>query len=421
MSAYNEHLVIVGNGMAGHRLLETVLAHPHRPRHITILGDEPASAYNRILLSPWLAGDMDRETLTLRHHDWYAAQGVSLIVGERVTAIDRQCRTLTTDQGRRLAYDRLVLATGSRAARPAVPGSDLDGIHAFRDLEDGERLASLADAGGRAVVIGGGLLGLEAAEGMRKRGMTVSVVHRATHLMNRQLDPTAADMLAAELGARGLEIHTGADLAAYAPDADGQRATGVVLSDGTTLTADCVVAAIGIVPNTSLAERAGLATARGIQVDAFMNTSDPHISALGECCEFEGTTYGLVEPIWRQAEVLAARLCGDTPAPYRERPCATKLKVSGISLYAFGPIAPTSAHEVLTYHDPQHGDYRRLLLRDGVIDGAVLYGDTGDGPWYFQCALAGEDLSACRQALLFGASDAQPLLDKPDTLSEEAA
>ncbi|WP_306610612.1 FAD-dependent oxidoreductase [Chromohalobacter japonicus] len=147
MSTYDEHLVIVGNGMAGHRLLETVLAHPHRPRHITILGDEQATAYNRILLSPWLAGDMDREALTLRHNDWYAAQGVSLIAGERVTAIDRQCRTLTTDQGRRLAYDRLVLATGSRAARPAVPGSDLDGIHAFRDLEDGERLASLADAG----------------------------------------------------------------------------------------------------------------------------------------------------------------------------------------------------------------------------------------------------------------------------------
>lgn len=421
MSANDEHLVIVGNGMAGHRLLERVLAHPHRPRHITILGDEPETAYNRILLSPWLAGEMDRSALTLRERDWYTAQGVTLIAGERVTAIDRQARTLTTDRQRRLDYDQLVLATGSQAARPGAPGDDLDGIHTFRDLRDGERLARLADTGGRAVVLGGGLLGLEAAEGLRKRGMTVSVVHRGPHLMNRQLDATAAGMLADELRARGLDVITGARLAHYGAGDDGRHVANVALEDGTTLATDGVVEAIGIVPHIDLAKTLDLATGRGIQVDAYLSTHDPRISALGECCEFEGTTYGLIEPIWRQVEVLAARLCGDTPEPYRELPCATKLKVSGISLYAFGPITPAPEHDVLTYHDPQQGDYRRLLLRDGRLEGAVLYGDTAAGPWYFQCALAGHDLSAGRQALLFGEHDAQPLLNTPDTLSEEAA
>ncbi|WP_163560846.1 FAD-dependent oxidoreductase [Halomonas sp. NO4] len=417
--ASREHLVIVGNGMAGHRLVEALLKQPRRPARITVLGDEPQPAYNRILLSPWLAGEMAREALTLRDAAWYADQGIELVLGERVATIDRASRRLTTDAGRTLGYDRLVLATGSRPAMPAVPGLELSGVHGFRDLDDAAALARAAERGGRAVVVGGGLLGLEAAEGLRKRGprqgsMAVSVLQRSARLMNRQLDATAADLLAAELGGRGLTIHTGVQLASIEGDGQG-RVTGVQLADDRCLPADCVVIAAGIAPNVALAREAGLAVDRAVVVDEFLTTSDPRIHALGECCEFQGTTYGLVEPIWRQVEVLAATLCGDDVAGYREQPSATQLKISGISLYAFGPTEADPDHEVLAYHDPEQGDYRSLLLRDGRLEGAVLYGDTAMGPWLFAQAQAGRDLAACRQALLLGAADADALLDAHDS------
>ncbi|MDW5377498.1 FAD-dependent oxidoreductase [Halomonas sp. HP20-15] len=410
-----ERLLIVGNGMAGHRLLEALLKREQRPRHITVIGDERAPAYNRILLSPWLAGEAERSALTLRERDWYADQGVELVLGERVETIERGARRVITDAGRELAYDRLVLATGSRPAMPDVPGIRQAGVHGFRDLDDAAALTRIADEApadnNRAVVIGGGLLGLEAAEGLRKRGMRVSVVQRSERLMNRQLDPTAAALLQGELERRGLEIITGAQLSRFEGDEQGS-VRAVRLADGRRLAADCVVVAAGITPNAELGRQSGLSTARGILVDAWLTSSDPLIHALGECCEFEGRTYGLVEPIWRQVEVLAARLCHDPVAGYVEVPTATKLKVSGVSLYAFGPIEPDDGHEVLTYHDPQHGDYRRLLLRDNRLEGAVLYGDTVFGPWYFEQSLAGRDLGACRQALLFGAGDAKPLLEE---------
>ncbi|WP_031382741.1 NAD(P)/FAD-dependent oxidoreductase [Modicisalibacter zincidurans] len=411
-----EHLLIVGNGMAGHRLLAALLKHEHRPRRISVIGDECAPAYNRILLSPWLAGETEREALTLRDANWYAEQGVELMLGERAHDIDRERRRVTTGSGREIGYDRLVLATGSRPAMPDVAGIGLAGVQGFRDLDDAAALTRASRTGRRAVVIGGGLLGLEAAEGLRKRsqgkrGMRVCVLQRGERLMNRQLDATAAGLLRQELERRGLTIMTGARLAGCEDDGRG-RVCAVRLEDGRRLPADCVVVAAGIVPNAELGRRAGLETARGIVVDAWLTTSDPMSHALGECCEFEGRTYGLVEPIWRQVEVLAARLCGASGDGYRERPNATKLKVSGISLYAFGPIEPDAGHEVLTYHDPQHGDYRRLLLRDNRIIGAILYGDTAFGPWYFEQSLAGRDLGACRQALLFGAGDAKPLLEE---------
>ncbi|MBH8578945.1 NAD(P)/FAD-dependent oxidoreductase [Bisbaumannia pacifica] len=404
----DEPLVIIGNGMAGHRLVEALLKRMDRPTRIIVLGEETVPAYNRILLSPWLAGEMARDALTLRDAGWYADQGIELLLGERVTDIDRRARRLTTDAGRPLDYGRLVLATGSRPAMPAVPGIELAGVHGFRDLDDAEALMAAAEAGAETLVVGGGLLGLEAAEGMRKRGARVGVLQRAGRLMNRQLDATAAALLEDELRGRGLAIHTGARLAWLEDDGRG-RVAAVHLEDGRRLPADCVVIAAGIVPNAQLGEAAGLAMGRAIRVDATLTSSDPRIHALGECCEFAGHTYGLVEPIWRQVEVLAARLCGETTSGYREAETATKLKVSGIALYAFGPIDPDADHEVLVYHDPDQGDYRRLLLRDGRLEGAVLYGDTAMGPWYF--AQAGRDLGACRPALLLGAADADALLD----------
>ena len=416
-SAVTDHLVIIGNGMAGHRLVEALAGKPGRPAHITVIGDEPEPAYNRILLSPLLAGEMAREALTLHDGDWYAEQGIELILGERVADIDRAARRLTTDAGRTLDYDRLVLATGSRPARPPVPGLELPGVEVFRDLRDAEALMRFgqhrADEGGNAVVIGGGLLGLEAAEGLRKRGqggLRVSLLQRDGRLMNRQLDLTAARLLENALRGRGLDIHTDARLKRLEAGDDG-RVGAVHLEDGTRLPADCVVVAIGILPKVALARAAGLEVSRGIVVDAWLTTSDPAIHALGECCEFEGQTFGLVEPIWRQVEVLAAHLAGETVAGYVDTPCATKLKVSGVALYAFGPTEPEAGHEVLAYHDPQQGDYRRLLLKDGRLEGAVLYGDTAAGPWYFEQALAGRDLSAGRAALLLGAADARVRLD----------
>ncbi|QJQ96170.1 MULTISPECIES: NAD(P)/FAD-dependent oxidoreductase [Halomonadaceae] len=412
-----DRLLIIGNGMAGHRLLEKLLEQPGRPARITVIGDERVPAYNRILLSPLLAGEMEREALTLRDAQWYAEQGIELILGERVSHIDRQARRVTTSGGRELDYRRLVLATGSRPMMPEVPGIALAGVHGFRDLSDAASLAQTSQQGHRAVVIGGGLLGLEAAEGLRKRGMVVSVVQRADRLMNRQLDATAAELLERELSARGLEVITAGRLASLEDNGQGQVA-GITLEDGRFLPADCVVVAAGIVPNAELGRQAGLACQRAINVDSTLTTSDPAIHALGECCEHLGQTYGLVEPIWQQAEVLAAHLSqelgqerGASVEGYVERPCATKLKISGVSLYSFGPIEADAEHDVLTYHDPEHGDYRRLLLRAGRLEGAVLYGDTSMGPWYFQQALAERDLSACRQALLFGAGDATSLLE----------
>ena len=394
----NDHLVIIGNGMAT------------RPQHITVISAEPTPAYNRILLSPLLAGEMTQDALTLRDAQWYEDQGVTLILGEKVDTLHRDRQTVITDTGRTLPYDHLVLATGSRPAMPDVPGIELAGVHGFRDLQDADALTDIAQRGGEAVVIGGGLLGLEAAEGLRKRGndISVSVLQRSERLMNRQLDTTASHLLENELSQRGLKIITGAQLARLEGNAQGQVSK-LHLDDGRQLAATSVIVAAGITPNAALGHQAGLTTERAIVVDECLTTSDPAISALGECCQFDGTTYGLVEPIWRQVEVLAARLGGTPTLGYADAPSATKLKISGVALYAFGPTEASAEHEVLNYHDIERGDYRRLLLRNGQIEGAVLYGDTSQGPWYFEQALAGTDLNAYRHALLFGAADVEVL------------
>ncbi len=406
----NDHLVIIGNGMASHRLIEALVKQPTRPQRITVIGAEPTPAYNRILLSPLLAGEMQQEALTLRDTAWYAEQGVTLILDEKVETLDRASQTLATDSGRSLDYDHLVIATGSRPALPDVPGIELEGVHGFRDLQDADALTDIAQQGGDAVVIGGGLLGLEAAEGLRKRGseIKVSVLQRSERLMNRQLDTTAAHLLKDTLTQRGLQIITDAQVARLEGDAQG-RVVKVHLADGRQLKASSVIVAAGITPNAQLGHQSGLTTQRAIVVDEFLTTSDTAISALGECCQFEGTTYGLVEPIWRQVEVLAATLCGMPTHGYADTPSATKLKISGVALYAFGPTEASAEHDVLSYHDLERGDYRRLLLRNGQIEGAVLYGDTSQGPWYFEQALAGTHLNAYRQALLFGAADVDVL------------
>lgn len=411
----DDHLVIIGNGMASHRLLEAVVKLPHRPKQITVIGEEESPAYNRILLSPLLADEMPLSALSLRDAQWYAKQGITLHLGERVLEIDREERRVITTF-RTLTYDRLVIATGSRPTLPNVPGIDLEGVYGFRTLQDADTLAKLALQGGECVVVGGGLLGLEAAEGLRKRGARVSVLQRSERLMNRQLDDMAAGLLEATLTGRGLTILTEARISHFEDDGAGRLAA-IVLEDDRRLPAKSLIVATGVTPNAEIGHQAGLVTQRAIMVDDTLTTSDPLIHALGECCQFEQHTYGLVEPIWRQAEVLANTLCGDGNARYCEAPTATKLKISGVALYAFGPTEVAPEHEVLHYSDPESGDYRRLLLRNGRLEGAVLYGDTHSGPWYFAQALAQTDLGACRQALLFGEADANALLDNPPTPS----
>lgn len=405
-----DHLVIIGNGMASHRLIEALVIQPSRPQRITVIGAESTPAYNRILLSPLLAGEMQHDALTLRDAQWYVDQGITLLLGETVEILDRDQKTVATVSGCTLQYDHLVIATGSRPAMPDIHGIELNGVHGFRDLQDAAALEAIAQSGGDVVVVGGGLLGLEAAEGLRKRNpnMHVSVLQRGDRLMNRQLDTTASRLLENELTERGLNIITGVDLARVEGDTKG-RVVKVHLLDGRQLKANSVIITAGITPNAALGHQAGLITERAIVVDAYLTTSDPAISALGECCQFNGNTYGLVEPIWRQVEVLAATLCGTNTSCYADSPSATKLKISGIALYAFGPTEATAEHEVLSYHDVELGDYRRLLLRDGQIEGAVLYGDTSLGPWYFEQALGGHNLSNCRQALMFGAADIETL------------
>jgi len=391
-------LVIIGHGMATQRLLESLAGEQHGWR-VTVISDEPELAYNRILLSPWLAGETTTDALALASPGWYANQGVQLHQGDGVAWIDRAARAVITRAGHRIPFDRLVIATGSRPAIPGIEGADLEGVTGFRSFEDARWMAEGSRQGGNAVVIGGGFLGLEAAEGLRAQGMTVSVVHRGHSPLNRQLDATAGGMLAEALRRRGMVLH----LANGVDRIQGNgRVEAVRLQDGRELAADLVVMAAGIQPNRELAEEAGLECERGIHVDATLTTSDERIHALGECCQFRDQTYGLVEPVYRQAEVLADRLCGGRRV-YRETPVATRLKISGVDVFSCGDIEPRDRDtESILYHDRRGGEYRRLLLKNNRLVGAVLYGDASMGPWLFEHLSRGTDLSAWRASLAFG-------------------
>ncbi|XOZ32959.1 NAD(P)/FAD-dependent oxidoreductase [Halomonadaceae bacterium KBTZ08] len=391
-------LVIIGHGMATQRLLESLAGTRHGWR-VTVISDEPELAYNRILLSPWLAGETTTQALPLAAPGWYLEHGVHVHNGDGVARIDRGARVVITRAGRRIPYDRLVIATGSRPAMPAIEGTGLDGVTGFRTLKDARWMTQRSRHAGHAVVLGGGFLGLEAAEGLRAQGMSVSVVHRGDWPLNRQLDEAAGNMLAATLRQRGMALHLGNGVARIEGE---QQVEAVHLADGRVLAADLVVIAAGTQPNRELAEEAGLACARGIHVDATLTTSDAHIHALGECCQFGDLTYGLVEPVHRQAGVLADRLCGGHQS-YREAPLATRLKISGVEVFSCGDIdARDGDTESILYHDRRGGEYRRLFLKNNRLVGAVLYGDASTGPWLFEHLCQGTDLSAWRASLAFG-------------------
>ncbi len=397
-------LVVVGNGMAGMRTVEELLELAPEAYGITVFGAEPHGNYNRILLSPVLAGEKRAADIMLHDRQWYEDHGVTLHAGDPVVAIDRRARTVTSQSGITVAYDRLLLATGSKPFIPSIEGAGLAGMIAFRDLGDVEAMLAAARAFRNAVVIGGGLLGLEAAHGLLRQGMAVTVVHLHDTLMERQLDPVAAGLLRASLQQRGLRFHMPAKTVAIV---GGERVTGVRCEDGTVLPADLVVMAAGIRPNIELAEMAGLRCERGVLVDDTLQTFDPGIYAVGECVQHRNSTYGLVAPLWEQAAVCARHLAEVGVARYAGSQISTQLKVTGISLFSAGDFRGSTRSEALVFKDLQRGVYKRLVLEDNKVRGAVLYGDTKDGPWYFDLINEGRDIGAMRDRLLFGEAAAQ--------------
>jgi nitrite reductase (NADH) large subunit len=419
-------LVMVGNGMAGVRTLEELLKLAPELYDITVFGNEPYPNYNRIMLSPVLAGEQTVEQIITHPREWYAEHGITLHAGKKVVRIDRQKRFVEAEDGTRADYDRLLLATGSTPFILPVPGAELPGVVGFRDIADVEAMIAASGQFKNAVVIGGGLLGLEAANGLKIRGMDVSVVHIAPWLLERQLDEPAARLLQGNLEAKGLKfllqkqtaeilptpsLPSSGEGASTPPPLVGEagRGTGRVgavrFKDGTEIPADLVVMAVGIRPNTALAESAGLHCERGIRVnDTLQTVTDPRIYAIGECVNHRGTAYGLVAPLFEQAKVCANHLAHYGIARYAGSMTSTKLKVTGIDLFSAGNFSGGEGYEEIVFQDAGRGAYKKLMLKDNKLAGACLYGDTLDGAWYFELMRDGTDVSAIRDKLLFGRS-----------------
>jgi nitrite reductase (NADH) large subunit len=393
-------LVVVGNGMAAMRTVEELLAQAPDLYDITVFGAEPRGNYNRILLSPLLAGEKEWSDLELHSLEWYEQQGIALHVGDPVVQIDRRRRRVMSANGVVAPYDRLLLATGSNPVRLDVPGSDLEGITTFRSLDDVDAMLGAARPDARAVVIGGGLLGLEAAHGLRAQGMHVTVVHIHGRIMERQLDDAAAALLRGSLEARGLGFCLAARTASF--EGEGGKVTGLVLEDGRRLPADLVVVAAGIRPRIDLARDCGLRCDRGILVDDTLQTFDPAIYAVGECVQHRGSTYGLVAPLWEQARVCAAHLAEHGGTRYRGSLPAAQLKVTGIDLFSAGNVTAVDGEESLRLTDVARGIYKRLVIERGRVRGVVLYGDTSHAAWYADLIDSGRDVQELRDELLLG-------------------
>lgn len=392
-------LVVVGNGMAGMRTVEELLQLAPDLYDITVFGAEPHGNYNRILLSPVLAGEKSVGDIMLNTREWYAQYGITLHAGDPVVQIDRSRRLVHAQSGLQVRYDRLLIATGSRPFIPPVPGSDLDGVIGFRDIQDVETMLEASRQHHHAVVIGGGLLGLEAANGLLRQGMTVTVVHLHPSLMERQLDAPASALLQRALESSGLRFEMSAQTAELVGT---ERVTAVRFKDGREIAADLVVMATGVRPNVDLARDSGLHCERAIVVDDTLQTYDPCVYAVGECVEHRRSTFGLVAPIWEQARVCAAHLAGAGHRRYVQRATATKLKVTGVDLYSAGNIVGGADTEDIVLRDPRRGIYKRLVLKDDCVVGAVLYGDVTDGPWYFDLIQRQAPITTIRQRLLFG-------------------
>jgi nitrite reductase (NADH) large subunit len=409
-----KQLVIIGNGLATMQLLKEL--EYQQTYQVTVLSAENVPHYNRIMLSSLLAQETDLQSITPCDDAWYQERNIQVLLNHRVINIDTSKQILSCENGREFAYDNLIFATGSRAFIPPMPGTEmpnvLEGVMGFRKLIDVDFMQQVTRHYKKSVVIGAGLLGIEAAVGLAKQGMDVTLLHRRDVLMNRQIDQAASDLLIKELTHRGIKIVTG-----FGPigltgepiaESDFHKVCAVELDSGETIRADLVVFATGIIPCTPLAKASGLKVQKGICVDAQLKTSNDHIFALGECCEFEGNTYGLVAPIWNQARILAQQLllaASDEKPVYVEEAFATKLKVSGIDVHSMGIINPHESEqecEVIEFNDIERSIYKKIITSKQRVIGAVLYGDVVDSQWYFELLQQKRDITEIRKNLIFG-------------------
>lgn len=402
--------------MAPGRALERLFQVQPSAYDITIFNAEPRVNYDRIMLSPVLSGEKSYEQIIIHGDDWYREHDITLHKGEKVTSIDRSAKTVTSESGVTAPYDKLIVATGSVPFILPVPGANLPGVLTYRDLDDVNAMLIAAKSRGNAVVIGGGLLGLEAAAGLQMQGMNVTVLHLMPTLMERQLDPAAGHLLCKAVEERGINVITKANTQSIE---GAERVEKVVLDDGTEISADLVIMAVGIKPNASLASEAGLTVNRGIVVDPSMRTSDPDIFAVGECAEFDGECYGLVAPLYEMANIVAAQLAGDAESQFSPSALATKLKVTGINLFSAGDFADGENREEIVLRDAARGNYKRLVLQDDKVLGAVLYGDTDDSAWFFELIKKQTDIGELRDTLIFGPDFAGG--DAPDPMAAVAA
>lgn len=394
-------LVVVGNGMAGARTLEELLKLVPDMYDITVFGAEPHPNYNRILLSPVLAGEQAFDDIVLNSLAWYAEHGIRLHLGKEVSRIDRVRRRVIAADGTEAEYDRLLIATGSLPIVLPVPGKDLKGVIGYRDIHDTQAMIDTAKVKRHAVVIGGGLLGLEAANGLKQRGMEVTVVHLAGWLLERQLDPVAGQLLEKSLTERGLKFRLNTSTHELVGNEQGE-VTAVRFSDGSEEPADLVVMAVGIRPNIQLAQASGIHCARGIVVNDSLQTFDPRVYAVGECVSHRGIAYGLVAPLFEQAKVCANHLANYGIGIYSGSVSSTKLKVTGIDLFSAGNFMGGDGSEEIVLSDPAGGVYKKLVIKDDRLIGACLYGDTNDGGWYFKLLKDGSRIDDRRDQLMFG-------------------
>ena len=394
----SEPLVIVGNGMAAARLVDELVKTSLGRYAIAVIGEEPRLAYNRVLLSSVLAGETASHEIELRPASWWRERGVTLKYGSRATEVDVGRRELKIENDESIEFSKLVLATGSTPLRLNVPGADLAGVNTFRDTRDVDLLLTLAAQKKRVVVVGGGLLGLEAAYGLAKAGAPVTLVHLMDRLMERQLDAPAAQLLKSLVERKGIRILLNASTARILGET---KVEGVELADGRLIDADAVIFAAGIRPNVALAKEAGLTINRGVVVDDVMQTSAEGIFALGECAEHRGICYGLVEPAYEQGRVLARHLAG-RKAAYPGSVVATNLKVSGVAVFSAGDFIGGEGSESIVLSDVRRGAYKKLVIADGRLTGAVLIGEVTDALWYLELIRGREPVARIRKDMMFG-------------------
>ncbi len=412
-----ERLLVIGNGMASVRLLEALMRHDAGRFDITVAGAEAQPGYNRVLLSALLAREVGHDDVMLRDGAWYARHGIALLTGDAVAKVDLRGRVATLASGREIAFDACVFATGSEPFRLPVRGINLPGVMTFRDLGDVAAMSEAVRQGRRIAVIGGGLLGIEAAYGLARLGADVSLVHVMDRLMERQLDARAGAMLKRAITRMGVKVLLDRQTVAVTGD---EAATGLAFADGGGLAADLIVCAVGIKPNVRLAREAGLAVNRGIIVDDALAASEPGLHAIGECAEHRGVAYGLVEPAYAQAEALALALCGQ-PGSFAGMVPATNLKVSGMPVFSAGDFAGGDGAGIAVLEEPDRGVYRKLVFRDERLTGCVLVGETEDGLWYLDLIRSGADLSAIRTGLLHGRTFAEAAPQGPAAAEAPAA